>query len=181
MENQKQFETRIKIILRNIGDLVKTTREAKDMSMGELSKRSGVSSSVISDLENYKNIMPNILTLMKIANGLELPEEALMEKIWCNATRRNNDKELNVLNRLKTTLTEYGLPPTCMARVIDYIDYYKSINELETDYKIINEIYESEMNNGTIIDNVRLDPTIILEAKKNILRLEKIKAGLQNK
>ena len=177
MDNNKLKE-KVLMLLCNIGDIIKSTRDSKKIKISDLSKLSGVSPSVISDLENHKGVMPSIYTLISIANALELPEETFLELIWSNINKKITFDNLPKLEKLKSVLTDYGLPVSCMNRVIDYIDYYVALDQIENNYKVINLIYESELSNGTQYDNIMLDPTLIMETKKNIERIEKIKAGL---
>jgi len=54
-----------------IGQSVLSERKKRDISMGELSKRSGVSKSMLSQIENNKT-NPTIITLWKIAKALSI-------------------------------------------------------------------------------------------------------------
>ena len=44
---QENFKNKVKRILRDVGDLIKTTRDRRKMTMSELAQKAGVSSSVL--------------------------------------------------------------------------------------------------------------------------------------
>lgn len=171
----EQVDTILKQVLHDIGNTIKDARTRHNLTMAKLAEKAGVSSSVISDLENYKNIPPNIQTLMRLANALELPEETFLKKIWVNITKQNAHRDMHATEKLRLALSEYGLPTVCIGRIIDQVNYYTSLNYIEGNYKIIDLIYESELKNGTKIEDIVLDPLLILEAKKNIDIIRDIK------
>ncbi len=174
-KSKEQVIEQVKQVLHNIGDTIKQARINKELSMSDLAKQSGISSSVISDLENYKNVMPSIQTLMLIANALELPEDTFIKEVWVNVAEKNANRDSLAIEKLRLALAEYGLPAMCMERIIDQINYYTSLNYLEGNYKIIDLIYESELKNGTNMEYITLDPLLIAEAKKNIDIIRSIK------
>ena len=63
-------------------------------------------------------------------------------------------------------------------KVINQINYYISLENLDTDFKTINAIVEMELASGTKLQNICLDSTLILEIKKSIDRIAKAKADL---
>ena len=60
-----------------IGDRLKTLREAKDLSQGDIEKRTGLLRCYVSRVENG-HIVPSLETLEKFAGALELPLYHLM-------------------------------------------------------------------------------------------------------
>lgn len=56
-----------------LGNYIKGVRTSKNMSLRELAKRSGVSHSYLSQLENGKTNNPSIEVSRKIAKGLNVP------------------------------------------------------------------------------------------------------------
>ena len=70
-----------KIIAINLNEL----RTERNLTLGQLSKISGISKSMLSDIEKG-NSNPTINTLWKIANGLNVPYTRLMEGIEKEAT-----------------------------------------------------------------------------------------------
>lgn len=174
--NNKILRDQVLDLLHKVGDLIKTTREAKGIKMADLAKRSGVSTSVISDLENHKGVMPNIYTLITIANALELPEGAFLQLMWGNITTQETVDSINRLDKLKQSLLEYGLPNECLDRVIDYIDYFTTLDNFENNFNLIRAIYSSEAKLGTDINKIVLPPSVLDEMRQNIIRIENIKA-----
>lgn len=61
----------------SIGKNLREIRRSKGFTMKELSNKSKVSQSYISDLENGKNNKPSIDILIKLANALEISEAIL--------------------------------------------------------------------------------------------------------
>src|SRR5216684_6436439 len=55
-----------------VGDRLRTLREAKGLTQGDIEKRTGLARTHISRLENDHTI-PNIETLEKLAHALEIP------------------------------------------------------------------------------------------------------------
>lgn len=180
MNNIEQAKLKEKVlnILYNIGDLIKDTRKANNIRISDLAQSANVSTSVISELENHKGVIPNIYTLISITHALGLPDETLFEHAWKNVSKVQTFNDLQTLDKLKNALTDYGLPPASLNSVMDYIDYYVAINNLQRDYKIIKAIYDYELEEGNNNDHIMLDPLLIIEANKNIKRLEKIKSGI---
>jgi transcriptional regulator with XRE-family HTH domain len=60
-----------------IGDRLKTLREAKDLSQGDIEKRTGLLRCYVSRVENGHTV-PSVETLEKFASALELPLYHLM-------------------------------------------------------------------------------------------------------
>ena len=60
-----------------IGDRLKTLREAKDLSQGDIEKRTGMLRCYVSRVENGHTV-PSVETLEKFARALELPLYHLM-------------------------------------------------------------------------------------------------------
>jgi len=60
-----------------IGDRLKTLREAKDLSQGDIEKRTGLLRCYVSRVENGHTV-PSVETLEKFARALELPLYHLM-------------------------------------------------------------------------------------------------------
>ena len=55
-----------------IGDRLRTLREAKDLSQGDIEKRTGLLRCCLSRVENGHTV-PSVETLEKFARALELP------------------------------------------------------------------------------------------------------------
>lgn len=102
----------------SIGKKLREIRRSKGFTMKELSNKSKVSQSYISDLENEKNNKPSIDILIKLANALEISEAILYrtEKNVYNLTdilSQNEGKSINnptteEKERLKKTIELAG-------------------------------------------------------------------------
>lgn len=78
----------------NIGKKLREIRRSKGFTMKELSNKSKVSQSYISDLENEKNNKPSIDILNKLAKALEVPLTKLLEvEIYDELPLTNNYRD----------------------------------------------------------------------------------------
>ncbi len=64
-----------------VGMEIKKQREKKGFSLKKLSELSGVSDSIISDIETGKVKNPGVITILKIAKGLEVDIKELTNRI----------------------------------------------------------------------------------------------------
>lgn len=73
----------------NIGNVIavnlKSLRKERNLTLGQLSKISGISKAMLSDIEKGES-NPTINTIWKIANGLNVPYTRLMEEIEKEST-----------------------------------------------------------------------------------------------
>jgi transcriptional regulator with XRE-family HTH domain len=66
-------------LVQTISDNLKNYRETRNLSLDKLSQATGVSKSMLSQIENG-NTNPSISTLLKIANGLKMSFTALLNE-----------------------------------------------------------------------------------------------------
>lgn len=131
-KEKEELKEKAKKIVKNLGNLVNKERNSKGWSMAKLAEESGVSSSLISDLENKeKSKMPNIFTLIAVARALELPDETFANAIWDSVGKKEPTKRENI-NYLKTALNAYGLPSKYMNNILEYINYFMAIENLSS-------------------------------------------------
>lgn len=83
------------------GKKIRNARKAKGLSILQLREKTGLSKSTISELENDIS-NPNIGTLQKIADALEIPVEVLIGG--------NNEVIDATVNELYNTVEAYDLP-----------------------------------------------------------------------
>ena len=72
---------------------LKTLRDERNLTLGQLSKISGISKAMLSDIEKG-NSNPTINTIWKIANGLNVPDTKLIDSM---------EKETTVIRRSEPT------------------------------------------------------------------------------
>ncbi|XZH36947.1 helix-turn-helix domain-containing protein [Clostridium perfringens] len=78
----------------NIGKKLRELRKDKSLTLRALAKKSGVSQSYISDLENEKNNKPSIDILNKLANALEVSITNFLEvEIYDELPPNNNYRD----------------------------------------------------------------------------------------
>lgn len=132
----KQSELRedINKVLANFGKMVKETRQLKKWSTTKLAEESGISQSLISDLENNKGKVPNIYTLVAIARALDLPDETFVEQIWKNINKKSNSEQKNEF-LLEKALREYGVPIESLNDIIIYIKYLVFMKDINKKFK----------------------------------------------
>jgi transcriptional regulator with XRE-family HTH domain len=86
--------------LRHVIYEIKKVRTRRGVSQMELSLRSDLSQSFLANLEKGKK-MPSVLTLIKIADALEVsPKDFFAENINCNTKRQIKDQIINLLESL---------------------------------------------------------------------------------
>ncbi len=90
-----------------IGKNIGNYRKQKGMSMDELSKRSGVSKSMLSQIEQEKT-NPTVVTVWKIARALNIPVEELLKTV--------SNSQMEVLRR-DDAPTFYSDDHSCLIRV----------------------------------------------------------------
>jgi len=176
ISEKEKLRDKVNQLLDDIGDLIRNERTNKNIKMAQLSEMAGVSSSVISDLENHKGVMPNIFTLISIANALDLPNETFINMMWGNLDERNTLEDIGKQERLKAALSDYGLRANYIDRVINQVNYYISLENLEIGCKLINDLCERKLAKGA--ESVRIDAIMFTEIKKNVDRIAKAKADL---
>ena len=76
-----------------LGEFIKSNRKRQGMTIRELSKRSEVSNSYISQLETGKNENPSINVLMKLVNPLGVTIEDLYQARTTGIVKRLLDKK----------------------------------------------------------------------------------------
>ena len=74
-----------------IGDRLKESREAKELSQGEIEKRTGLLRCYVSRVENNHTV-PSVETLEKLAHALEIP----MYQLFHSGTASPNVKKLKL-------------------------------------------------------------------------------------
>ena len=101
-----------------IGDKVRALREEKNLSQGDIEKRSGLLRCYLSRVENGHTV-PSVDTLEKIARALEVPMYRLFtdedqvkkpsiptEAIGSRATNSKQDRELSVFAKLLSRMND---------------------------------------------------------------------------
>ncbi len=78
-----------------IGQKIKTLRKNKKITLTDLSNKSGLSISTLSDIENGKS-SPKASTLNKIANGLNVQLLEIIEHESNNLIINNSDNESDI-------------------------------------------------------------------------------------
>ena len=106
-------------ILYRFGVLFSKKRKELGMSMRELSRESGVSPSVIVDLENSKSL-PSIKILIKLCTSLSINFNEISECLRVLGTEPSL-KESNLV----VALTEYGFDKEQIKDVLNYVEYTK--------------------------------------------------------
>lgn len=115
-------------ILKRIGKLVNTHRLQKQWSMAQLAKYSGTSSSLISDLENYKGKVPSMFTLMSIARALNIPDDSLIKTF--NMFNKVPRTETNAETMLHNLLLNYQVPTGSVNDIIILLTMLSKIGEM---------------------------------------------------
>jgi transcriptional regulator with XRE-family HTH domain len=82
-----EVDTAIDALARRVGDVVRSERLARGMSLGELARESGLSKSLLARLEAHGG-NPSLDTLWRLARALALPLAALIDEPAAPHVRR---------------------------------------------------------------------------------------------
>ena len=146
-QSKKISKEDMQLILKNISELIRTSRQDKGWSMANLANKSGISSSLISDLENNKGKVPNIFTLIAIARALEIPDETFIASIWNNVSPACN--KIKPEDKIRTALSEYGVPNVAITNIMLYAKILARLANYVEIYHLQERIYRFEMTQGT--------------------------------
>lgn len=119
MNNPKEIN--IDSMLIAISKIIKEQKEYLNMTVAELSEKSGVSVGVISDLINNRGRVPSFVNFVKLAIALQLPEDMftglIMGKI--DAVQKMNNCKREDVERV---LLQYGLSKSNIQSIMIQID-----------------------------------------------------------
>lgn len=96
----------MKYITEKLGSLIKTKRDKMGLTVAQLSKISGISTAVITDLETGKNKIPNLLSFVCLANELGLEKE-FTQLIFPS---KNKNTKQGSAKQIETFLLNYVSP-----------------------------------------------------------------------
>ena len=119
MNNPKEIN--IDSMLIAISKIIKEQKEYLNMTVAELSEKSGVSVGVISDLINNRGRVPSFANFVKLAIALQLPEDMftglIMGKIDAVQKKNNCNRE-----DVERVLLQYGLSKSNIQSIMIQID-----------------------------------------------------------
>ncbi|MBS5860197.1 helix-turn-helix transcriptional regulator [bacterium] len=116
-----KIQEEVKTIIRRFGAIVAKTRKDKEMKLQELSQKSGVSIGVISDLENGKDKIPNLYTLIALAKTLEIKNDEFLRTIFGEVIHKDPTQK-DSRDMLVDALVAYGVPIDVAANILVGID-----------------------------------------------------------
>jgi len=118
MKNPKEINVDSMLIA--IGQIIKEQKERLDLTVADLSEKSGVSVGVISDLINNRGRVPSFINFVKLAIALELPEDMFTGLIQGKIEQVQKDNKCS-REDVEQVLLRYGLKkeslPTLMAQI----------------------------------------------------------------
>jgi transcriptional regulator with XRE-family HTH domain len=124
-------EVEVKGILKNIGEMIRNARINKRWSMAQLAEKSGISSSLISDLENNKGKVPNIFTLISIARALNLADDEFINGFWNQAkTIPKRQEQTSLESTIRHDLQNYGLPQKALIEIMNIINILMLVKKM---------------------------------------------------
>lgn len=119
MKNPKEINVDSMLIA--IGQIVKEQKERLEMTVADLSEKSGVSVGVISDLINNRGRVPSLANFIKLAVALQLPEDiftSLIQGKIEQVQKANNCTREDV----EQVLLRYGLKKENLPMLMAQID-----------------------------------------------------------
>jgi len=117
----QQVEKDLKEAVANFSVKLKELRQAQDLSMSDLYKLSGVSSSTINDLEKAKYV-PNLDVFLKLGYALKLSKTAVLNILLKEENKSKNLRE-NSLKLIKASLQCMELSVTDIKEILEYIEF----------------------------------------------------------
>lgn len=119
MKNPKEINVDSMLIV--IGDIIKEYKEKAEITVADLSEKSGVSVGVISDLINHRGRVPSLANFVRLAVALELPEDfftGLIQGKIEQVQKENNCSREDV----ERVLLRYGVKKANLPMVMGQID-----------------------------------------------------------
>ena len=101
-------------VLHKIGIMLSERRREQEISIRELSRHSGVSIAVITDLENTKKL-PSVKIIIKLCLTLKMD----LNEVLCSLMTSKSPNKPS----LASVLSDYGYTKDQVAKIIDYIEY----------------------------------------------------------
>ena len=170
-----------------LADIILSTRKKLNLSTRDLAEEFNINKSEISKIENGKRLKPNILTLGKLSEALNLQLEMLME-----LAGYENNEVYHAKNIYEHTLKNSRTPKPLKERSIVtlYFDHFllmENMNKHQKQIEIWEEICE-KIDNGTFkpkekdvstnkqdyIDAIRESEIAEFNYRKQIIAIEKI-------
>ncbi|MGL5440835.1 MAG: helix-turn-helix domain-containing protein [Filifactoraceae bacterium] len=84
--------------MKSLSVVLKEIRENKGLTLKELSQKSGVGPSTISDIENGKAQNPRIETLVNLSKALEIEPKVLLNVFWGNPPNESETQKNNIID-----------------------------------------------------------------------------------
>ncbi len=128
MENKNQY---IDSMLTAISKILKEQRACLNLSVAQLSEKSGVSVGVISDLENKRGRVPSLTNFVLLAQALKLPDEFFADLI---KNKTETISKIDVKENLRNALNAYGLNKTNSDLIMIQIEALRN-NQISSGHK----------------------------------------------
>lgn len=110
-------------ILKKLGAYVTAERTEKHLSIEEIHRRSHVSSSVISDLENAKTL-PKIEIIMRIALALEIDINNIFKNMMLDKMKFFNINNIKTKkSEIMSTIASFGYTKSEAREISDFMNY----------------------------------------------------------
>ena len=115
MINSEEIDT--DYILALIGTAIKRYRKIRGYTVVKLSKKSGVSVGVISDLTTMRGRVPSLTNFIKIAAALEMPNDIIMGILTSSKSLKKTQS-----NILREALLTHGVSKENIPMTVSLID-----------------------------------------------------------
>jgi len=144
-----------------VADIVKSLRNAKNISGKTLSLACGLSSNYIIMFENGKLGMPKLSNLIKIAEKLQIPKEELLKIAGYDVNTETDSIDLD--SQITNDLTNNKIAPDVINSLINILNCIKESNNFET---MFNEKWKSFILDYKFFSDNSSDKKNELEALK---------------
>ena len=105
-----------------IGTVIKEARKKKKCSLRELSRRTGISTTVLTSVENGRSVCAP-KTIFRCMEALKITKELYRDILLQCAEPYHGIPNFSVKQRLEKNLLEYGVPLEKLHSAINYIEY----------------------------------------------------------
>lgn len=105
-----------------LGQVIKNARVMQNCSLRELSRRTGVSTTVLTNIERGSHPCPP-KTIFRCFEALKITKPKYEQLLLACAEPYHGIPNFPIKQRLEKTLIEYGIPLEKIPVIMDYIDY----------------------------------------------------------
>ena len=125
----EQVKKDIEEITGNFAEKIKTQRSKLNMSMADLYKLSGVSSSTINDIEKSR-YLPHLDVMLKLGYSLDLSFSEVMSLLTLKSPKSKEEKRQYSQSAVKALLRNSDFNEKTIKEIMDFIEFKAKNREI---------------------------------------------------